>query len=46
MPNNGLQYLLDPCLQHQNLAGVNNVHGFFKVFLANTDDIATTYSDY
>jgi len=39
-------YLLDPCIQHQNRAGVNNVHGFFKVFLLETDDIAETYSDF
>ena len=44
-----LNYLLDPCLQHQNRAGVNNVHGFFKVFLSGTDDtgdIAETYSNF
>ena len=39
-------YVLDPTNQYQNLAGVNNVHGFFKVFLANTDDIAVTYKDF
>ena len=39
-------FVLDPTNQYQNLAGVNNVHGFFKVFLANTDDIAVTYKDF
>ena len=39
-------YVLDPCLQHQNRAGVNNVHGYFKVYLAGTDDLAETYSDF
>lgn len=42
----GLAYVLDPCIQHQNRAGVNNVHGFFKVFLDNTDDAAVTYKDF
>ena len=39
-------YLLDPTNQFQNRAGVNNVHGFFKVYLANTDDLAVTYKDF
>lgn len=42
----GLAYVLDPCIQHQNRAGVNNVHGFFKVYLDNTDDAAVTYKDF
>ena len=41
-----LAYLLDPVNQYQNRAGVNNVSGFFKVFRADTDDIATTYKDF
>ena len=41
-----LAYLLDPTNQHQNRAGVNNVHGFFKVYLSDTDDAAVTYSDF
>ena len=39
-------YVLDPTNQFQNRAGVNNVHGFFKVYLANTDDLAVTYKDF
>lgn len=41
-----LSYLLDPTNQFQNIAGVNNVHGFFKVYLADTDDLAVTYKDF
>ena len=41
-----LAYLLDPCLQHQNRAGVNNVDGWFEVYLDSTDDHATVYSDF
>ena len=41
-----LAYLLDPCLQHQNRAGVNNVDGWFEVFRMDTDDRATVYSDF
>ena len=41
-----LAYLLDPITQHQNRAGVNNVHGFFKVYISDTDDTATTYSNF
>lgn len=39
-------YVLDPTNQFQNRAGVNNVHGFFKVYLYDTDDIAVTYKDF
>ena len=42
----GLAYVLDPTNQWQNRAGVNNVHGFFKVYLDNTDDAAVTYKDF
>lgn len=41
-----LAYLLDPCLQHQNRAGVNNVSGWFEVFEYDTDDRATVYTDF
>lgn len=41
-----LAYLLDPCLQHQNRAGVNNVNGYFEVFEYDTDDRATVYTDF
>lgn len=41
-----LTYLLDPCLQHQNREGVNNVAGWFEVFLNGTDDRAQVYSDF
>ena len=41
-----LAYLLDPSIQHQNLAGVNNVNGYFEVFLSGTDDHATVYTDF
>lgn len=41
-----LAYVLDPTNQYQNRAGVNNVHGFFKVFISSTDDTATTYSNF
>ena len=41
-----LAYLLDPCLQHQNRAGVNNVDGWFEVFRMDTDDRATIYTDF
>lgn len=41
-----LAYLLDPCLQHQNRAGVNNVSGYFEVFEYDTDDRATVYTDF
>ena len=41
-----LAYLLDPCLQHQNRAGVNNVAGWFEVFEYDTDDRATVYTDF
>ena len=39
-------YVLDPTNQFQNRAGVNNVHGYFKVYISNTDDIAVTYKDF
>ena len=39
-------YVLDPTNQYQNRAGVNNVHGYFKVYLSNTDDLAVTYKDF
>jgi hypothetical protein len=41
-----LAYLLDPSIQHQNLAGVNNVNGYFEVFYDQTDDHAIVYTDF
>lgn len=41
-----LAYLLDPCEQYQNRAGVNNVNGYFEVFISDTDDHATVYTDF
>ena len=41
-----LAYLLDPCQQYQNRAGVNNVAGYFEVFRMDTDDRATVYVDF
>ena len=41
-----LAYLLDPCEQYQNRAGVNNVNGYFEVFRMDTDDRATVYTDF
>lgn len=41
-----LAYLLDPCQQFQNRAGVNNVDGYFEVFYNGTDDRAPVYSDF
>ena len=41
-----LAYLLDPCQQYQNRAGVNNVNGYFEVFISDTDDHATVYTDF
>lgn len=41
-----LAYLLDPSNQYQNDAGVNNVAGYFEVFLMDTDDRATVYTDF
>lgn len=41
-----LAYLLDPFIQHQNLAGVNNVNGYFEVFYDQTDDHAIVYTDF
>lgn len=41
-----LAYLLDPCKQYQNRAGVNNVNGWLEVFEFDTDDRATVYSDF
>lgn len=41
-----LAYLLDPCLQYQNRAGVNNVAGYLEVFRMDTDDRATVYVDF
>ena len=41
-----LAYLLDPCQQYQNRAGVNNVDGWFEVFRSDTDDHATVYTDF
>jgi len=41
-----LAYLLDPCEQYQNRAGVNNVNGYFEVFISGTDDHATVYTDF
>ena len=39
-------YVLDPTNQFQNRAGVNNVHGYFKVYISDTDDTAVTYKDF
>lgn len=41
-----LAYLLDPCQQYSNRAGVNNVNGYFEVFRMDTDDRATVYVDF
>ena len=41
-----LAYLLDPFLQYQNRAGVNNVGGYIEVFRMDTDDRATVYVDF
>ncbi|SHI35247.1 BspA family leucine-rich repeat surface protein [Fibrobacter sp. UWP2] len=41
-----LAYLLDPCLQFQNRAGVNNVSGWCEVFRMDTDDRAEVYYDF
>lgn len=41
-----LAYLLDPCIEHQNGAGVNNVSGYFEVFYDQTDDHATVYTNF
>ncbi len=41
-----LAYLLDPFLQYQNRAGVNNVAGYIEVFRMDTDDRATVYTDF
>lgn len=40
------QYLFDPNKQFQNVAGVNNVAGFLRVFYNGTDDRAVTYKDF
>ena len=41
-----LSYSLDPNLQVQSRAGVNNVNGWIEVFLSDTDDHAITYCDF
>jgi len=41
-----LAYLLDPCEQYQDRSGVNNVNGYFEVFISDTDDHATVYTDF
>lgn len=40
------QYLFDPNKQFQNVAGVNNVAGFLRVFYNGTDDRAVTFKDF
>ena len=41
-----LAYVLDPNIQIQNRAGVNNVDGWVEVLLSDTDDHAVTYSNF
>lgn len=41
-----LSYIVDPLIEHQNRAGVNNVDGWFEVFLQDTDDHAEVYLDF
>ena len=40
------QYLFEPEIQYQTKDGRNNTAGFLRVYLAATDDPATTYSDF
>lgn len=39
-------YLFEPEIQYQTKDGRNNTNGFLRVYLAATDDPATTYSDF
>ena len=41
-----LAYLLDPTNQYQNVAGVNNVAGWFEVFISDTPERADVYVDF
>ena len=41
-----LSYLFDPNLQVQDKSGNNNVNGFLRVYIDNTDDRAVTYKDF
>lgn len=41
-----LSYLFDPNLQVQDKSGNNNVNGFLRVYIDNTDDSAVTYKDF
>lgn len=41
-----LAYLLDPTNQYQNVAGVNNVAGWFEVFISGTSERADVYVDF
>ena len=41
-----LAYLLDPTNQYQNVAGVNNVAGWFEVFISGTPERADVYVDF
>lgn len=41
-----LSYLYDPNLQVQDKSGNNNVNGFLRVYIDNTDDRAVTYKDF
>lgn len=40
------RYLFDPNKQFQDKSGKNNVNGFIRVFINNTDDRAVTYKDF
>lgn len=40
------RYLFDPNKQFQDDSGKNNVNGFLRVFINNTDDRAVTYKDF
>lgn len=40
------RYLFDPNKQFQDKSGKNNVNGFLRVFISNTDDRAVTYKDF
>lgn len=41
-----LAYLLDPANQYQNINGVNNVAGWFEVFISDTDERADVFLDF
>ena len=40
------RYLFDPNKQFQDKSGKNNVNGFLRVFIDNTDDRSVTYKDF